>query len=259
MNSDNNNNPEQQVNDVLSKAAVEIKRLEHQRDNPPQGSKPAPRPAPKGAPSFTSAGGNSQARKDYFNNLIGNFKAETLKTVGNISKMMPGDKQKQANDKALGSMYPQDKNDLNQIPTNKQAAKQQGDKEIDNAQERFNQKRADHKQKEAQKQDNKPTRFTQNLNAKQQGQKDQLGKQMDAAKQNKGQNKNGMSTRFTQQLNGNKVQKSDIEPKSVGSMSTRFSQSLGPGAPGDGGAGGGSRGKSGPGKSGPSSPGGKTK
>lgn len=238
---------------MLSDAAVEIKKLEQKRDNP-NGSGAGMRFAPNGNKAPTQNGNNnSQAWKDEQNDKIANVKAQTMQKTKEMGSQLPAEQQKQMQDKALGAMYPQGKKDLNQLQQQPGVnGKPKEDKNINNAQERMNAQRAGQVSRE--KQNKQPqSRFAQNLNPKQQAQKDQLstktqGTKDASTKTEHSKPKSSMSSRFSQTLNGNNVQKSDIDKKPAGSMSSRFSQSLSPSSPSGSGTGG---------RSAPSSPGGK--
>lgn len=206
--------PEQEFNKILGEGALEIKRLEQLRDNPPRQQGPALRLTPPGSVQG-NGGGNRQAHKDHYNDAIGNKKADVIKQTDALIKQMPKDAQKGLKDKVLTTMYPKG-GDLNQI--------NHPSKAIDNAQERLNDKKANPVAK------GQPSQKAQSEQTKTEG----AGGQSKTA--------STPSTRFNQLLD-NKKSITDKQPEqskaSAGktadktdgqdkgsSMSTRFSQSL---------------------------------
>lgn len=254
MSSNNELTPQQEFDKVLSSAAVDIARMEQVRDAPgrPGSAAPAP-PSPPGTPPNPNAGARPPVNKDFQNNAIADRKAEALKKVDKIGNKVSPEAKKEMQDKAYSTLYPKDKNDLNQIPRDKNVRNEKGDrigdKEVDNAQERANALRGKKSDKDKGKDPDKKADTeldksqdrAEALRSKDKS-KDETAQKKDAKPQTDKPGKD-------QPSEGDKTQRKAVQNPSqdkVGSMSTRFSQSLSHNQPSS------SPAKSSPGKSSPS-------
>jgi hypothetical protein len=242
MSADNTLTPQQEFDKILSSAAVDIARMEQIRDDSGRPSSPAPAPTPpSGAVPNPNAGARPPANKDYQNNAIADKKAETLKKVDEISKNLSPEEKKGMQDKAYSTLYPPNKNDLNQIPKSQypkdKDGKHLGDKEVDNAQERVNalkgEQAAKNQDKKADTAIDKSQDRADSLLSKNTPKDNPAAQKKEAKTQEnkpeKDPSKNNTSTRFNRSLEGNKVAAKDVQNPSqekVGSTNTRFSQTL---------------------------------
>lgn len=261
MSSDNELTPQQEFEKILSSAAVDIARMEQVRDAPGRPGSPAPKPEPPpGSPSSTGA--RPPADRVFQDNAIANRKAETLQKVEQIAKKVSPEQKKEMQKRTYSTLYPNDKKDLNQIPRNKDDARKNGDKEVDNAQERANFLRGKQASKDqGGKKDteiDKSQDRAEKLRLKGKNKDDPAAVKSDGKNQENKSNKEqpkSMSAQFKQSLEGNKGQAKDAKNPSQGksmSMGARFTQSIGhnqsspsptvksgpsPSAPGSGGGG----------------------
>jgi hypothetical protein len=256
MSADNELTPQQEFDKILSSAAVDIARMEQVRDAPGRPGSPAPKPEPPpGTPPGNNTGARPPADKAFQDNAIANRKADTLKEVDRVSSKVSPEEKKEMQDRAYSTLYPKDKNDLNQIPKNPnprdKEGKHMGDKEVDNAQERANFLRGkkaskdqdkkkdtevDKSQDRAEELRSKDTNKDDPAAVKSDGKSQEnkpdkeQGKDVKNPSQDKGKSMS-MGAQFKQSLEGNKGQAKDAKSPSQNkgksmSMGAQFKQSL---------------------------------
>lgn len=201
--------PEEEYNKVLGEAAIKIRGLQNQIDNPTTNKGPAPALRPPGAPVDYS---NSVNNRDAIQQQIYDTKAETIAKTDKIISGMPKHVQPELKQQVMDTLYPAKEGDT----------KQNELRSLDNSQEHLMQQKADvgrerqqQEQTKSQGKDkddagNNQSRFSQGLNySKHQQDPNKDAKQPTQEKENPtgkedGQNKGdtwSMSSRFTQTLN----------------------------------------------------------